>query len=427
MFLNDYNDLAHPKIMEELLKIQKGHPGYGRDKLTEDAINYIKRDLETKDAGIYFIPGGTMTNILVAEAVLRPYEAILAAETAHIEGHEAGSIEALGHKILSIKTEDGKLFAKQVRNFSRTFKNDYQVKPGMVYISNTSEVGTYYSKDELTDLFRVCEQEGLFLFIDGARLSVAMAKAGIKAKDMKNLCHGFSFGATKNGALFGEALVFFKEDLGLNFRRIMKRRGAMMAKGFLLGSQFKTLFEDGLYYENGRIAQDMADYLIMGLENLGIKFAEKPQTNQIFIELDKKIVDELKLNYDFEIVKDEMSQNIIRLVTNYTSTREEINEFLQELATLLGQDLDRGLLKKSLKKNLATLCFEYDNLKTSAILGALEENKIYYEIKSDKNPNSLGVYVETGSSSSSFPTEILVDEEDFERADEIYRNLFARA
>lgn len=418
MFLNDYNDSAHERVLMDLLKLTKGYKGYGKDEISIEAAELIKRDLKC-ECDIHFVPGGTIANVLVINAALRPYEGVIAPVTGHIEGHEAGSVEALGNKILTMDTEDGKINPEALREFAGKFTEDYQVRPRAVYISNTTELGTYYDKEELREVYKVCREKNLYLYIDGARMAVAMAKAEIKPEEMKDLCDVFTLGGTKNGALYGEAVVIFNDDLKENFRLIMKQRGAMMAKGFILGSQFKTLFEDGLYYELGRKSLKMAEYMVEGLKSAGVKFKEPPLTNQIFIEIPGEMSEGLSRKFAFEVQEDLEDKKVIRLVINYRTTKEEIDEFIEEVKKY-------NLSSKGHEKNFIPLSYEYDKIRITSISAALKKTGITYELKVEGNPNVLGVYA--GESRGNFyPTTVLVEEERYDEASAILSQLFERA
>lgn len=418
MFLNDYNDLAHERVLRDLIKLEKGYKGYGKDEISMEAAELIKRDLKC-DCDIHFVPGGTIANVLVINAALRPYEGVIAPVTGHIEGHEAGSIEALGNKILTMETEDGKINPEALKEFAEKFTEDYQVRPKAVYISNTTELGTYYDREELREIYKVCREKNLYLYIDGARMAVAMAKAQIKPEEMQDLCDVFTFGGTKNGALYGEAVVIFNDDLKENFRLIMKQRGAMQAKGFILGSQFKTLFEDGLYYELGEKSLKMAECMVEGLKESGVKFKEPPLTNQIFIELPKNVAEELASKFAFEVQEDLKDKKVIRLVTNYRTTREEIDEFIEELKKY-------NLASKSDEGNFIPLYYEYDKIRTASIAAALRKAGIPYRLTTEASPNVLGIYAGEGRGNF-YPTTFSVEEERYDEASAILSKLFERA
>lgn len=418
MFLNDYNDSAHERVLMDLLKLDKGYKGYGKDEISIEAAELIKRDLKC-ECDIHFVPGGTIANVLVINAALRPYEAVIAPVTGHIEGHEAGSIEALGNKILTMDTEDGKINPETLREFAEKFTEDYQVRPKVVYISNTTELGTYYDREELREIYKVCREKNLYLYIDGARMAVAMAKAQIKPEEMQNLCDVFTFGGTKNGALYGEAVVIFNDDLKENFRLVMKQRGAMQAKGFILGSQFKTLFEDGLYYELGKKSLKMAEYMVQGLKESGVKFNEPPLTNQIFIELPKNVAEELYDKFAFEVQEELEDKKVIRLVTNYRTTKEEIDEFVEELKKY-------NLSAENREGNFVPLYYEYDKIRITSIAAALRKAGIPYDLSTEASPNVLGIYAGEGRGNF-YPTRVSVEEERYDEASAILSQLFGRA
>ena len=251
-FKNDYSEGAHPRILEKLLKTNlEQTEGYGKDKYCIEAENLIKNKLNNKDVNIHFISGGTQTNLIAISAFLRPYEAAISANTGHIQVNEAGSIESTGHKVIPVNVEDGKLRKEDVLYVLSKYTNEHVVKPKLVYISNSTEIGTIYTKSELEGLSLVCRENNLILFMDGARLGSALAckQNDLTFEDISKLTDAFYIGGTKNGALLGEALVICNKNLQEDFRYNLKQKGAMLAKGRLLGIQFTELFKDDLYIE----------------------------------------------------------------------------------------------------------------------------------------------------------------------------------
>lgn len=259
---------------------------------------------------------------------LRPYEAVLSASTGHITHHETGSIEATGHKVVTIKTSDGKLRARDIKDLVENQAGEVDVRIKVVYISQTTEVGTVYSLDEIREIYEVCTEKDLYLYIDGARIAHAMAANNTKLSDYAKYSHIFSIGGTKNGAIFGEALVILDENLKKDFRYYLKQRGGMMAKSFLIGLSFKVLLEDGLYYKNAKRAYDMSRLLVDGLKEMDREplFGE---SNQIFIKSNPEEIEKLKEENIFEI--DNVKESIIRLVTNYRTSEEDVRGFLNSL------------------------------------------------------------------------------------------------
>lgn len=327
-FRNDYSDFGSKEIYQEIEKIfNKKISGYGTDEICNLARDLILKELDS-DADIEFVSGGTATNILATTFGLRPYEAVLSASSGHITHHETGSIEATGHKVVTIETSDGKLRASDIKDFVENQAGEIDVKIKVIYISQTTEVGTVYSIDEIREIYEVCEEKDLYLYIDGARIAHAMAANGSKLSDYAKYSHSFSIGGTKNGAIFGEALVILDENLKKDFRYYLKQRGAMMAKSFLIGLSFKVLFQDGLYYENAKVAYEMSKLLVDGLKDLGREpvFGE---SNQVFIKSNPEEIEKLQKENIFEIENEK--ESIIRLVTNYRTSEEEVRGFLNSI------------------------------------------------------------------------------------------------
>ena len=327
-FRNDYNDFGSREIYEEINRIfDEKISGYGTDEISNSARDLILKEIG-RDADIEFVSGGTATNILASTFGLRPYEAVLSASTGHITHHETGSIEATGHKVVTIKTSDGKLRARDIKDLVENQAGEVDVKIKVVYISQTTEVGTVYSLDEIREIYEVCTEKDLYLYIDGARIAHAMAANNTKLSDYAKYSHIFSLGGTKNGAIFGEALVILDENLKKDFRYYLKQRGGMMAKSFLIGLSFKVLLEDGLYYKNAKRAYEMSRLLVDGLKEMDREplFGE---SNQIFIKSNPEEIEKLKEENIFEI--DNVKESIIRLVTNYRTSEEDVRGFLNSL------------------------------------------------------------------------------------------------
>lgn len=334
-FANDYSEGAHPRILEMMMKTNlEQNSGYGLDSHCEHAAALIKRECGRNDIEVHFIPGGTQTNLLAISKALRPHEAVISAETGHINCHETGAVEATGHKILSIASEDGKLYADGIQTLLRSFGEEFAVLPKMLYISNTTELGTQYTKEELAGLSRLCRQNGMFLFLDGARLASALTSGvnDITLEDLAQLTDMFYIGGTKNGALFGEALVLVNPELKPYFRFQLKQRGAMLAKGWLLGIQFETLFTDGLFYELGEHANRMAALLRNGFEERGFTFLSPSQSNQVFPIVSDVLADKLAKKYVFNTERNlDNDIKAIRFVTSWATPEMAIQDFLRDL------------------------------------------------------------------------------------------------
>ncbi|MDO5040531.1 MAG: aminotransferase class V-fold PLP-dependent enzyme [Peptoniphilus sp.] len=332
VFLNDYNDLCHERVLERITEVNpKGNVGYGFDTYTDRAKKLIKRDLKREDVEIEFLSGGTIANIIAITSNLMPYEGIIAADSGHINAHEAGSIEATGKKIETVATEDGKLNSLSIRKKYSQLSEEFTVSPKLVYISQTTELGTVYSLEEIKDIYATCKELDCYLYIDGARMAVGLAASDVQVEDLCSICDIFTLGGTKNGAIYGEALVIVNDALKKNIRRYMKQRGAVLAKGFILGAQFEALFEDGLYYELGKTSYERSIHLAQSLRDMGVKFYAEPQSNQVFILYPTEKIQGLAENNSFEVSPYSEDEKILRFVTSYRTTPEEIDNLIADL------------------------------------------------------------------------------------------------
>ena len=339
----DYLEGAHPQILQKLIDTNMDKtPGYGFDSYCESAKEKIREACKCPDAEIHFLVGGTQTNSTVIKALLRPYEGVISADTGHINVHEAGAIESGGHKVLTLPNEEGKLVAADIEKYLDTFYKDetniHMVQPGMVYISQPTELGSLYSKKELEELSDLCKRHHLHFYIDGARLGYALMaeENDVTLEDIANCCDAFYIGGTKVGALFGEAIVFTKKGLIRNFFSSIKQNGVVLAKGRLLGIQFDTLFTDGLYYNISKHAIDMAKKLTDGLEEAGCKFYYKSPTNQQFIILKNETMNKLaeKVTFGFwETMSD--TETAIRFCTNWATDEKDVEELIATIKELL--------------------------------------------------------------------------------------------
>lgn len=346
-FNNDYSEGCHPKVLEKLTSTNMEQtPGYGEDAYCCQAADKIRLLCGKEDLAVHFLVGGTQTNLTVISAALRPHQAVLGAASAHINTHETGAIEATGHKVLWIPSSDGKISAAQVENAVRSHREDgafeHMPQPKMVYISNPTELGTLYSLKELTSLSSVCRELGLYLFLDGARLGYGLAAKGndITLADLARLCDVFYIGGTKVGALFGEAVVISNPALAQDFRYIMKQKGAMLAKGRLLGLQFSALLENDLYFEISAHADRLADKLRHTIRELGFEFFVEGVTNQVFPILPDSVLDALSEKYVFceqERVSD--SSRAVRFCTGWATKEENVDALCEDLIQI-SQKLD---------------------------------------------------------------------------------------
>lgn len=304
-FKNDYNVLATDEIVEAIVKYHNEvNDTYGLDYHGINAANLIKKTFKLNDdADIYFALGGTMANLLVISYLLRPYEAVIAANTGHINIHETGAVEATGHKIVTCQNKDGKLRIEDVKNILATHNEEHKVKLRMFYISMSTETGTLYSKKELEELSKLCKENDLYLFIDGARLASALTSKynDVPVNMIGKVADIFYIGGTKNGLLSGEAIVFKNKNLSKDFRYYLKQRGAMLAKGYLLGIQFERLFQDNLFFDLGTKANNVAMYLSGELEKINVPLQYVTYTNQIFFRVNEELKDYLIKEYDLEL------------------------------------------------------------------------------------------------------------------------------
>ena len=334
-FVNDYNSICYPQILEALKEaMDEKNPGYGTDPHSENARKLIKKTLGNENVDIYFLPGGTGANIIGAAAGMRQQDSILSANTGHIQGHEAGSIEATGLKIELIETNDGKLTKESIQRTHKKFTTEYMTIPKKVYISNTTEVGTLYKKKELEDLYSYCKENDLYLFIDGARMAAALAseKCDYSLKDLTKLCDIFYLGGTKAGLLFGEALVVVNDELKKDMNNLIKQKGTMLAKGFISGIMWETVFIDPDFYLKGsKKAYQMAKALAEGLGKKGYELAYPFESNQIFVLLDEKALEKWQKIAKFEITGKKDGKALARLVTTFRTTEEEIKGFLRKI------------------------------------------------------------------------------------------------
>lgn len=338
-FENDYTEGAHQRILQRLIETNEEQtPGYGMDEHCEKAREYIRKECEAPEADVHFLVGGTQTNTTIIASILRPYQGAIAAVSGHIATHETGAIEATGHKVLTLPSEDGKITAQQVKDLYDAHWNDaspeHSVQPGLVYISNPTEFGTTYSKTELEALSAVCQECGLPLVLDGARLGYGLAARDhdITMADYARLCDVFYIGGTKVGALFGEAVVITNDALKKDFRYYIKQRGGLLAKGRLLGIQFETLFEDGLYYEVSKHAVDMAMIIRRAFEQNGFAMRYNSTTNQQFPILPAYVMTELSKKYSFSLwEKVDDTHSAVRFCTSWSTKIDHVDMLVNDL------------------------------------------------------------------------------------------------
>lgn len=338
-FQCDYNEGCHPAILDALVRTNMEQTvGYGEDEYCDKARKAIRDVIGRQDADVHFLVGGTQANTTVIASILRPYQGVLAADTGHINVHETGAIEATGHKVLAIRNTDGKLTAddieKAVINHQQEDGPEHMVQPGMVYISFSTEIGTIYSKQELSTISSVCHKYHLPLFIDGARLGYGLCSPDndVNIQDIAKYADVFYIGGTKVGALFGEAVVILNPALKQDFRYSIKQRGGMLAKGRLLGIQFLTLFTDNLYFKISQHAIDLAMKIRDALKENGIAFYADSPTNQQFPILSNDIIE--RLSKDFLLspwAKVDENHMAMRICTSWATTEENVDKLLEAL------------------------------------------------------------------------------------------------
>ena len=338
-FASDYMDGAHEKVLENVIKTNMEHlPGYGTDSYCKSAKEKIKALCGCDNADVHFLVGGTQTNAIIIDSLLKPYEGVVCADTGHIFTHEAGAIEYTGHKVLPIMQELGKITARDLKGYLEVFyldeNHEHMVFPGMVYISYPTEYGTVYSKKELEEISEICHQYEIPLYLDGARLGYGLMSkdTDLTLSDIAKLCDVFYIGGTKVGALFGEAVVFTKNNTPKHFMTMVKQRGALLAKGWLLGVQFDTLFTDNLYFDISRHAIEMAEILKRGLLEKGYDFCLDSPTNQQFIILENEKMEELKKVVTFTFwEKFGEDRTVVRFATSWATKEEDVKELLKLL------------------------------------------------------------------------------------------------
>ena len=338
-FTSDYCEGCHERILRRMMETNlEQTSGYGTDYHCQNAASYIRRECGREDVAVHFLVGGTQTNLTVLAAALRPHQAAVCAESGHIHVHETGAVEATGHKCLTLPSADGKITAAQVERLVHLHRTDesmeHTAQPKLVYISNPTEYGTIYSLEELEALSGLCRKLGLYLFVDGARLGYGLRcrKNDVTMADLARLSDAFYIGGTKVGALFGEALVLTHPALQEDFRYLIKQRGGMLAKGRLLGIQFETLFEDGLYNEFADHALKMAEILRDALKRAGLPFQVDSPTNQLFPIVPDALLEKLREKYAVTYMnRVDESHSCIRLCTSWATRESDIRAFCADL------------------------------------------------------------------------------------------------
>lgn len=336
-FRNDYSEGAHQDILTALAETNLSQESsYGQDRFCLEAVKLIREALGNEKVDVHFLCGGTQVNMTAIAAFLRPHEGVISVESGHINIHEAGAIEATGHKIITVQGIDGKISPAAIEAAVTAHTDEHQVKPAMVYLSQSTEVGTIYSLLELEEIRAVCTKYSLLLYVDGARLGSALCAEGsdVTLFDLAMLADAFYIGGTKNGALLGEALVISNNSCKVDFRYHIKQRGALLSKGRVLGVQFKTLFSNNLYQELAIHANSMASLLRDGIEKLGYDFLNQSKTNQIFPIFPNSIISELSTDFEFYVWSATSDcHSSVRLVTSWATKQEEVFSFLSLLGS----------------------------------------------------------------------------------------------
>jgi len=346
LFHNDYSQGCHERILERFMQMQTVQmPGYGVDDFCKCAADRIKILCENDDIWVHFLVGGTQTNLTVIAASLRPHQAVLAAESAHIHVHETGSIEATGHKIITLPSRDGKITAAQIEDYLIRQNSDdsaeHAVQAKMVYLSESTELGTVYYRDELREISNVCKKYGLYLFVDGARLGYALTARdnNLTLPDLSRFCDVFYIGGTKVGAMFGEAVVITNPAIAEDFRYVIKQHGGMLAKGWLLGLQFLALLEDNLYFDIAAHANRMADQIRDTLQQLNFPLFAEGNTNQIFVILPNTVLERIARDFTYQkqaVIDDR--HTAVRFCTSWATTQMSVNELCSALKNAAEQE-----------------------------------------------------------------------------------------
>lgn len=343
-FRSDYSQGAHPKVMEALMKTNLEHTdGYGLDPHCEHACEMIKELIGLSDCEVHMMIGGTPCNITVIAASLKPYESVVALRTGHAYFHETGGVEATGHRIVAMDGINGKMTPELIDRAWEEYEDEHTPLPRLVYISQPTEIGSVYSRAEITALSEKCRERNMLFYVDGARLGTALTSRGndLGIDELARLCDAFYIGGTKNGALFGEALVIRNKKMNDHFRFMIKRQSGLLAKGRLIGVQFEALLEhgkDSIFFEIAAHENRMAEKLRAGLEALNVGFFSDSQTNQSFPVFPTEVVKELEKDFFFyEWAPEKDGMTPIRLVTGWGTTESEVEAFVKRTAELLGK------------------------------------------------------------------------------------------
>lgn len=341
-FHNDYNEACHPVIAEKLAAYAgRQMQGYGMDICCRNAAELIRKACDRADLAVHFLVGGTQCNLTVIDAALRPHQAAISAVSGHINVHETGAVEATGHKVITLPTDDGKITAAQIESLVLAHRGEdgpeHTAQPKLVYISLPTELGTMYTLQELASISNICRKYNLYLYADGARLGYGLSEVGnqITLKDLSELCDVFYIGGTKVGAMFGEAVVISNPAISEDFRYLIKQHGGMLAKGWLIGLQFEALFENNLYFEISGRAVKFADQLRETLNQLGYPLLVKGRSNQVFPILPNTLLEKLREDFTFmvqEVIDPE--HTAVRFCTSWATTQSGMDSLCRTLIEL---------------------------------------------------------------------------------------------
>ncbi|HYX28420.1 MAG TPA: beta-eliminating lyase-related protein [Pyrinomonadaceae bacterium] len=335
LFFDDYSEGAHPRILDALARTNlQQEPGYVMDSFAIEAREFIRQRFGVPDADVHFVSSGTQANLVVLSAMLKPYESVIAADSGHINQHETGAIEATGHKINTVLGDQGKIRPNEIDDVLEAHNFDQMVLPRAVYVSQSTELGTVYTKAELSALSAKCKERGLDLYVDGARLGAALTSAAcdLDPETLAQLVDVFYVGGTKNGALIGEAIVIVNPALKANFRFNLRQRGALLAKARAVSIQFQELFRDSLYFDIARHANDMAQLLAQGIRDCGYEIFVEAPTNQVFPIFSEAVIQRLQQDYGFHVwEKFDQQSSVVRLVTSWATEESAVDEFLRAL------------------------------------------------------------------------------------------------
>ena len=335
LFFDDYSEGAHPRILEALLRTNlQQEPGYVMDSFALEAAGFIREKFDVPQADVHFVSSGTHANLAVLSSLLKPYESVIAAESGHINTHEAGAIEATGHKINTVKGVEGKVTPAEIEDVIEEHNFDQMVLPKTVYISQSTELGTVYTHAQLEAVSQKCKARGLYLYVDGARLGAALSSPAcdLDPKILATLVDVFYIGGTKNGALIGEAIVIVNPDLNDHFRYNLRQRGGLLAKGRAVSLQFLELFRDDLYFEIARHANELARQMAAGIRDCGYQIFVEAPTNQVFPIFPNTLIECLQKEYGFHVWEKFDAQNsVVRLVTSWATQEQAVLEFLTTL------------------------------------------------------------------------------------------------